>query len=64
VLIILHCREIGSSRFLANGSFGVVNNPAGRVNQRSNGWHLSPKSKTVFSFSVAIVIPLPQNQIE
>jgi hypothetical protein len=33
VLTILHCRAIGNSRFLANGSFGVVNDPAGRVNE-------------------------------
>lgn len=31
---ILHCRAIGNSRFLANGSFWVVKYPTGSVNER------------------------------
>ena len=45
MLTILHCRAIGNSRFLANGSFRVANHATGSVNERPAGQHPAPKSE-------------------
>jgi hypothetical protein len=54
VLTILHCQAIGDSRFLANGSFRVVNHTTGSVNERRSTLPKgasSPRSPDAFTLS-------------